>query len=417
MRSDPQAAPAERRRSAASVIGDVLLSVAAAGGALCIVLVVAAVAFGVSIMLFSTGSMSPAIPAGAAALVREVPAASVEVGDVVTVDRPGRLPITHRVVAIAGAGTGAGTAAGAGAERELTLRGDANPVDDPAPYRVSTVRLVLFAVPGVASTIAAFGNPLVLGTLTLLATALVVWAFWPRGPGDANTDRLAGPRHARSSRGSGATSVVAAVGIAVLATSLAASPGRAEAASAVTIVQGDVIRLTSIGDAAMGSLAPGESAAWVVGVEADAPSPGTIRMSLAAAGSANPFLDVTVTACDRRTVDGTCQNASVLVPTTPLSERDVFDLGTMTDAESTWLRVEARLSESGSAAPASSVFTVTADGFGETVASSGSSTGTGDDGLARSGWAPGTAAWGAAVFAVGGGILMLVARRRRRWTP
>ncbi len=414
MRSDPQAAAAGRRRSAASVIGDVLLTVAAAGGALCIVLVVAAVAFGVSIMLFSTGSMSPAIPAGAAALVREVPAASVEVGDVVTVDRPGRLPITHRVVAIAGVGTGA--AAEAGAERELTLRGDANPVDDPAPYRVSTVRLVLFAVPGVASTIAAFGNPLVLGTLTLLASALVVWAFWPRGPSDASTDPLAGPRHAGSSRGR-ATSAVAMVGITVLATSLAASPGRAEAATTVTVVQGDVIRLTSIGDAAaMGSLAPGESAAWVVGVEADAPSPGTIRMSLAAAGSANPFLDVTVTACDRRTVNGTCPNASVLVPTTPLAERDVFDLGTMTDTESRWLRVEARMSGPEDTAPTNSVFTVTADGYGETVASSGSGTGAGDDGLARSGWAPATAA-SVAAFAISGGVLMLVANRRRRWTP
>lgn len=412
MRSDPQAAAAGRRRSAASVVGDVLLTVAAAGGALCIVLVVAAVAFGVSIMLFSTGSMSPSIPAGAAALVREVPAASVEVGDVVTVDRPGRLPITHRVVAITGAGTGA--AAEAGAERELTLRGDANPVDDPAPYRVSTVRLVLFAVPGVASTIAAFGNPLVLGTLTLLASALVVWAFWPRGPHGSTTDRPTSPRHARSSRGRGATSAVAMVGIAVLATSLAATPGRAEAVSTVTVVQGDVIRLTSIGDAAaMGSLAPGGSAAWIVGVEADAPSPGTIRMSLAAAGSANPFLDVTVTACDRRTVDGTCPNASVLVPTTPLAERDVFDLGTMTDTESRWLRVEARMSGPEDTAPTSSVFTVTADGYGETVASSGSGTGTRDDGLARSGWAPATAASAAAVFAISGGVLMLSSRRRR----
>lgn len=408
MTSHSQAAASGRRRSAASVIGDVLLTVAAAGGAVCIVLVVAAVAFGVSIMLFATGSMSPAIPAGAAALVREVPAASIEVGDVVTVDRPGRLPITHRVVAISGSG----------AERALTLRGDANPVDDPAPYRVSTVRVVLFAVPGVASTIAALGNPLVLGTLTLLASALVVWAFWPRGPHGSTAGRPSGPRHARSSSGRGATSVVAAVGIAVLATSVAASPSRAEAATSVTVVQGDVIRLTSIGDAAaMGSLAPGGSAVWIVGVEANAPSPGTIRMSLAAAGSANPFLDVTVTACDRRTVDGICPNASVLVPTTPLLERDVFDLGTMPDTEARWLRVEARMSGPDDPAPTSSVFTVTADGYGETVATGGSSTATGDDGLARSGWAVGASLWGAAVAALGGGVLLLVARRGRRTAP
>jgi len=386
------------------VIGDVLLTIAAAGGALCIVLVVAALAFGVSIVLFSTGSMSPTIPAGAAALVREVPVASVEVGDVVTVDRPGRLPITHRVVAISGSG----------ADRELTLRGDANPADDAAPYRVSSVRLVLFAVPGIAAVIAALGDPLVLGALTLVVSALVVWAFWPRGPSAPRARGEAGGRPSRSTRGRGAAPVIAAVGIAVFAS--AAPPSPAAAATTVTVVQGEVIRLTSIGDAAaMGSLAPGESAVWIVGVEADAPSPGTIRMSLATVGSANPFFEVTVTACPHRTADGRCPGESVLVPTTSLGERDVFDLGTMTDSESRWIRVETRLSEPGSAAPSSSVFTVTADGFGETLAAGGTGGGAGDAGLARSGWTLGASSWGAAACLAGGGVLTLVANRRRRW--
>src|SRR5688500_5253324 len=111
-------------RKSARVLGEVVLTVLAAGGALCIVLVIAAGWFGVSIILFSTGSMSPTIPAGSAALVRDVPASEVEVGDVVTVDRVDALPVTHRVVAVEGSGS----------SRELTLRGDANPVDDPLPY-------------------------------------------------------------------------------------------------------------------------------------------------------------------------------------------------------------------------------------------------------------------------------------------
>ena len=60
------------------------------------------------------------------------------------------------------------------------MRGDANAGDDPYPYPVQTVRVVLFSVPGIATVIVAMGNPYVLGGLTIAATTLVVWAFWPR---------------------------------------------------------------------------------------------------------------------------------------------------------------------------------------------------------------------------------------------
>src|SRR5690606_8681916 len=132
--------------------------------------VLAAFLFDISVVLFRTGSMSPTIPAGSAALVREVPVDEVEVGDVVTVERDAALPITHRIVRIE-------TRDGA---RELVLRGDANDADDPIPYRVSTVRVVLGSVPGIAPVIPAMGSPVVLGPLTLAATGLVFWAFWPR---------------------------------------------------------------------------------------------------------------------------------------------------------------------------------------------------------------------------------------------
>lgn len=60
------------------------------------------------------------------------------------------------------------------------MRGDANDVEDPEPYEVETVRTVLFSVPGLAQVIVAMSNPLVLGGITIAATLLVVWAFWPR---------------------------------------------------------------------------------------------------------------------------------------------------------------------------------------------------------------------------------------------
>lgn len=160
-----------RDRRTGRVVADVLLWIAAVGGVICIVLVVLALTAQITLIMFRTGSMSPAIPAGSVAVVQRMPAADIEVGDVVTVDRDGELPVTHRVTAIV---------AGADDERVITMRGDANASDDPVPYTVSSVRVVLFSVPGIATIIAGMGNPIVLGGLTVAATILVVWAFWPR---------------------------------------------------------------------------------------------------------------------------------------------------------------------------------------------------------------------------------------------
>lgn len=167
----PSAPPARPSRSLAAHLMNALLNIAAVGGALCIVLVILAVVFDISLILFRTGSMTPAIPQGSLAVVREVPAAEIEVGDVVTVDRPGALPITHRVTSLEQV---------SGAQWQLTMKGDANPVEDPAPYTVTTVREVLFSVPGLARPVAAMNSPYVLGGVTLAVTVLVVWALWPR---------------------------------------------------------------------------------------------------------------------------------------------------------------------------------------------------------------------------------------------
>jgi len=181
-------------RRAAIFVGDTFLTVLAVLGAVCVVLVALSFFFKVSIILFRTGSMSPTIPAGSAALVRQVPADSVRVGDIVTIDRPGQLSVSHRIVAVEGEG----------ATRSFTLRGDANPANDPIPYTVSHVRITLFSVPGIAPVIVWLGSPFVVGSCTVAAAALVLWALWPSASrsGSSPSSRDRSPRPPRSPRGS-----------------------------------------------------------------------------------------------------------------------------------------------------------------------------------------------------------------------
>lgn len=159
-------------RAVARGLREVLLTLAAVGGVICILLVILAFTGGYSLIMFKTGSMTPTIPAGSVALVQKIPAADIAVGDVVTVDRDAALPITHRVTGV--------EQADQGEQRVITMKGDANDVEDPAPYTVSDVRIVRGSVPALANVIVWFGSPWVLGGVTLGASLLVVWAFWPR---------------------------------------------------------------------------------------------------------------------------------------------------------------------------------------------------------------------------------------------
>lgn len=164
--------PRHAGRQASSWVVDALLWVLAVAGAVCILLVILAHTMGITLMMFSTGSMSPTIPAGSVAIVQEGPASEIEVGDVVTVDRGDLLPVTHRVTSV--------EPGAVDDQRIITMRGDANEQDDPQPYTVETVRAVLFSIPGLANVIVWFGDPLVLGGITIAAALLVGWAFWPR---------------------------------------------------------------------------------------------------------------------------------------------------------------------------------------------------------------------------------------------
>lgn len=260
-------------------LGDLLLTLLAIAGGMCMVLVIAGLTLNVSIMMFRTGSMEPTIPAGSIALVREIPATEMHEGDIVTVDRGhDLLPVTHRVTEITEVDDSTGAVT-------FTMRGDANDVDDPEPYTTDTVRRAFFSIPGAAPVIQWFQSPLVLGGLTIGATVLVVWAFWPRD--DEAPDRERHGAHA-------------APAVTLPLIFLLAAPLAGEAQTTETL-HGDYLRLRSSGDAEhMTNMAPGDSATWVVDVWADAPEPGSIELELSATGqlAAHPdALTTEVTTC------------------------------------------------------------------------------------------------------------------------
>ena len=349
------------RRSPLAILGDALLTLLSFAGAACIALVILGWVFDLSIMMFRTGSMSPTIPSGSIAVVRAIPATEIGEGDVVTVDRgEGTLPVTHRVTEILETDT-------ADDEVTFTMRGDANDVDDPEPYTAAEVRRVMFSVPRAAQVVQWLGNPYVLGGLTLGATALVIWAFWPRpregdppdgGPsaGDDGAGRddgeearaasrdpqpAAHPRRA-GGRGLGATLLVAA---------LLVVPGPAHAETVQ--ISGTHLRLQSTGDPAqMQNLRPGVPAIWQVGVWAEAPEPGQIDLALTGRGAlaeAGDAVTVSVRSCAEPWTAGRCRPGSreLLAPESleRVAETGPRHLASFPSDEQRWLRIAVELRE------------------------------------------------------------------------
>lgn len=150
-----------------------LLTVTAVIGALSITAVFASAFFGLSLVVFRTGSMAPTIPTGSVAVVREIPATSLRVGDIAMVQRQGAaLPVTHRVTGIEpDAGTPGGVV--------LSMKGDNNAVPDPVTYPVTTAREVMFSVPGLGRVLVWFRQPFLLVVIAIAVAALVTWTFWP----------------------------------------------------------------------------------------------------------------------------------------------------------------------------------------------------------------------------------------------
>ncbi|ALO67763.1 hypothetical protein AS189_16365 [Arthrobacter alpinus] len=162
-----------------------LFNIGAVLGALCLVLAGLTLAFGLKPLIFSSGSMGPAIPTRSLALA--VPAASAEIspGEVVSVVTRDGVRVTHRV-------------GSADPSIGLVLKGDANAVADLQPYTGPSVDRVLFSVPGLGYVASWFASPWALVLGGLLCAYLIYAAFFRAGPG--------GTRKSHSGRDSGNSS-------------------------------------------------------------------------------------------------------------------------------------------------------------------------------------------------------------------
>jgi signal peptidase len=160
-------------RSALTAIRSFVVTVAGVIGIACVIIFIVGRIDGLTLIVVTTGSMSPTIPTGSVVVSHREAASAVRVGQVVTVPRPGAsLPVTHRVVRVS-------SVPGDPAARSLTLRGDANATDDRAPYVVRSVGVTVASARGVGSVLAVLTLPAAKGIVVAVVGLLVVWTFWP----------------------------------------------------------------------------------------------------------------------------------------------------------------------------------------------------------------------------------------------
>jgi signal peptidase len=393
----PDRAGRGRLRAWRQGLVDVLLWTLGGLGVVSLVAALVAHIWGFSIILFSTGSMTPTIPAGSAALVRLVPASELKVGEITTVERPGQLPITHRITSVA-------PLDGSASARVITMRGDANATDDPEPYVVTDARMVVASVPGVAQFFAGLRDPRLMGLLTVLAGLLVTWAFWPR--------------QARKA------SVVAAA--AVVAGSPLLGATEAQAVETERQIEGNHLVLTVVSDdEAMSTMAPGEPVLWQVGVNTRGTEEGAVHVGLGLGdGSVDAnALKVDVLACTERWQDETCPGtAEAWVVDTgldqafvPATHGDTREFGTTAAGDPVWVQVRATLDRDDADVKAS--LKLAAWGGGEVVsAESDTNGGSGAEGsLAYTGadGIPETLALAGAAIGTGLVVARLAGGRRR----
>ncbi|QSR26743.1 signal peptidase I [Nocardioides aromaticivorans] len=142
-------------------------------GALCLAGFVAGWLFHVTPLVFVSGSMSPSYEAGALGVAREVPAADISVGDVVSVVGAQGHRVTHRVVAAVPSGDGVA----------LTLQGDTNNVPDAETYVVDAADRVAFGIPYAGRVLSAASSPAGLLAAGLLVAAAALLGFGHRDGG------------------------------------------------------------------------------------------------------------------------------------------------------------------------------------------------------------------------------------------
>ncbi|TLP92110.1 S26 family signal peptidase [Nesterenkonia salmonea] len=170
-------------------------------GVLSLVLLGLGIWLSMGLVMFRTGSMEPAIPAGSVALVQPVDPEQIAVGDVLTVGTEEMdISVTHRVIAvndpedIVWAADDEGldpSAVENGHVAVIRMQGDANEIEDPTPYAVADgeAEAVLGHVPGLAQPLQWLAQREVQLLFAAALAAGIAWAFWPRQDPVAARDR------------------------------------------------------------------------------------------------------------------------------------------------------------------------------------------------------------------------------------
>lgn len=195
------------------------LWIAAAIGTVCLVAAIAAVGFGITPLIFRSGSMAPGIPTGSLAIAMSTPASELRAGDVVSVVWADDTRVTHRLVA--------STPFGDGMYR-LETQGDANASPDTQSVTVARADRVLWSAPGLGYALQEVSKPqwvfalgVGVGALLLLVFRSAPRELVPVRPVESPPRHASGRRHSKL-RHSGSTGI-AVITIAALTASLFAN--------------------------------------------------------------------------------------------------------------------------------------------------------------------------------------------------
>jgi signal peptidase I len=272
---------------ATRVVREIALWVVAVLGSVSILAAVAAVGFGVTPLIFRSGSMSPGIPTGSLGLAQRTDAADVEVGDIVSAVWSDGTRVTHRVVGVQDQGNGL---------VQLETKGDANEQPDTEHPIVDRVDRVFWSVPEAGYVLQeitkpywVFGSGVIVGAIVVLAlirprrpeedavepaepeVRAVVAADWPpRGRVERVAEAGTTPRHAgaRTHARRGGTAGLLAGAVLVVSVALLPAPVGTlaafndSAAGRSTFVTGTVPNVASVGCSITGVLAKSVVLTW-----------------------------------------------------------------------------------------------------------------------------------------------------------
>ena len=154
------------------VLREVALTVGAGLGLVCLLLAVVAPVFGIRLLVFESGSMTPTVETGGLALTRTVAADELAIGDIVSVTPGADQRVTHRIVGIEQSS----------GPTLLTLQGDANPAPDPEAYPVTEADRVFVHVNRLGFVVDALASPYAVFLAGAFVTVLLVVGFRRRAP-------------------------------------------------------------------------------------------------------------------------------------------------------------------------------------------------------------------------------------------